>query len=280
LYSRQYQEAVDLANPNADEATTTTQAGSSWRKFHEQPYAKESKERLVAHLHAIGDSSPIDFPQWYVSGVYEAERQGQDPLLVVQIYNGLSGSFNLGALLVFESNGALVRTMPGERIHFSLEIPSRQTDWFPSQSSLLSLRQQAVARGESLDLPDLNGDGFDEIPTERWGESWGALRGEGTALYTTSKANVPCILRIGVPNSTSRGTLIDLTGMHVTLVYRAVEDHTLFLETPCYAATPAGTTLLADRPRRTLATFIWSAEAGTFLGPAVGPDDTWRVLPP
>jgi len=256
------------------------QALSLWLSYQQDPYVKD---QLADYLESIGQSHTVAFPNWYISSVYEAERLDQDSLLIVQIYNGVPSRFNLGTLLVFNSGGQLLRTMPGERIESFLLFSFRRANWVDSTLDASKLRQQALARGEAMDLPDFNGDGFDEIPTQRNGARFNGdavqmLQGEATAIYTTSSDRVPRVFRLGVPNNTPRSTLIDLTSPHAMLVFHSLDENTLVLDTPCVAATPTGTTVLRDVPRRRLAAFVWSDEAGTFVGPSIGPQDTWVVM--
>ncbi len=248
-----------------------------WSAVLADPY---SDEALTNYLSAIGRSSAVDFSQWYISAVYRAKRKAMAPVLVVEVYNGRRGSFNLGCLLVFGPNGNLLREIADERVHWSLSGPSTQVNWRDAQVARVRSDQRAAALGQVLELSDLTGDGFDEIPTQRWNHSVGSINvgGEWTTIYTTSSKDIPSLLCIGFPNRDFRKHLVDLSGIHLSLAYRISDSGELVLETPCYSATPTGTAILDELPQRTLATFRWSEEAGTYLGPTRGPQDTWTVI--
>lgn len=72
--------------------------------------------------------------------------------------------------------------------------------------------------------------------------------------------------------------LVDLSGRPPDLAYHGLESQTLFLQTPYYTATANGTTLMAGIPKRRLATYHWSEEADTFVGPTFVPRNTWTVI--
>ena len=128
---------------------------ASWTDWLDEPYSQSS---FTNHLTAIDEHPTKGFDKWYISGVYRAKRSRQAPLWVVQIYNGTPQSFNLGCLVIFDSKGRLLRTIPHERVHWSLVAPKAEfeLDYKKTSNKIVS------------DLPDLNGDGFDEIPTQRW----------------------------------------------------------------------------------------------------------------
>jgi hypothetical protein len=251
--------------------------GSLWSALQANPYSDDS---LKTYLDVIGRSSAVDFGEWYVSAVYHAERAEKEPLLVVEVYDGTRRAFNLGCLLVFDPNGVLLREIPKERVHWSLGGPTRLVNWMDQQSAQIRADQQAASRREILDLVDLNGDGFDEISTQRWDGDLGTfdVGGESTSIYTVKSNDIPCVFCIAFPRQPPLGnTIVDLSSRFPTLTYRQAASGELFLVTPCYAVSGTRGTLL-DLPQRTLAKFWWSDERGTFEGPTVGPRDTWLVI--
>jgi hypothetical protein len=202
-----------------------------------------------------------------------------DPLLVIQVYDGTRMSFDLGCLLIFDADGKLLREIPKERVHWTLSGPTNQSNWLNHQSARIDADLQAAAKKQLLDLKDLTGDGFDEIPTQRWDNAIGSadVRGQSTSIYTAASTEIPCLLCIAFPTRAPSEVLVDLGGMDRQLTYCDLKSHSLFLRTPCYGATPTGAALLGALPQRTLATFYWSEEAGSYLGPTEGPQNTWRV---
>jgi hypothetical protein len=252
-------------------------SGQLWTAFVVAPY---SEDALKGYLAGIEHASAVDFPQWYISGVFQARREGQRPLLVVEIYNGTTGSFNLGCLLVFDPDGKLLREIAEERVHWSLRGPTKQFNWMDDQSARIEAEHLTFSQGKVVDLIDLTGDGFDEIPTQRWSHTINEVDvgGESTSIYTTKSSKIPCLFCIATPYRSHKEMLIDLGGIAPSVTYRDLKSRTLFLETPCYATTPTGTSLLQELPRRTLATFRWSEAEGTFVGPAQGPDGTWTIV--
>ena len=249
---------------------------SLWIAVKEDPY---SKDALKKYISAVGNSTALDFPHWYISSVYRAKRGSMDPLLVIQVYDGTRMAFNLGCLLVFDADGRLLREIPKERVHWSLGGPTTQSNWMNPQTARIRADQQAAASKRLIDLKDLTGDGFDEIPTQRWANAIGTsdLRGESTSIYTSASTEIPCLLCVAFPNRGNSELLVDLGSMDRQLSYRNLKSHKLFLQTPCYATTATGSTLLNTLPQRTLATFYWSDEAGSYLGPTEGPQNAWRM---
>jgi len=129
----------------------------------------------------------------------------------------------------------------------------------------------AASQHKILDLLDLTGDGFDEIPTERWNDS-------SMSVYSSKSNDVPCLFCIAIMRRPTRNLLVDLSWVHPNLVYRKLESGKLFLQTACWAPTPTGAGIMRDLPQRTLAAFRWEESIDTFVGPSKGPQNTWIVL--
>ena len=127
------------------------------------------------------------------------------------------------------------------------------------------------------DLPDLNGDGFAEIPTERWKPmNPGEPGGESTALFRTDDNSIPCAMRIEFYN---RWPAAGFVYGHCYLRFASKDSTELELMTPVYTAVENGFTI-NDEPHRELATFRWSDAEKKWIGPAKGPNGIWKLLKP
>jgi hypothetical protein len=242
---------------------TPNSAGSrTWLDFLDQPY---SKNALVAHLNALGRETPHDFDNWYISGVYRAKQAKGAPKWIVQIYDGDKSAFRLGCLVVLGPKGKHLRTISSERVHWSLMAADADFE----------LARTLAAEKIVVDLPDLNGDSYAELPTQRWlPVVAGKEASESTSIYQTKDDQISCLFCLEFYQHWPVG---DLPFGHCYLHYDEKDKQTLILSTPVYIATGNGFTK-ADLPRRQLASFRWSDEMKSWVGPKEGPKQIWKVL--
>ena len=239
-----------------------TPSTESWSNFLDEPY---SEKMFEAHMNALGMRPTKSFNDWYISGVYRARQGKSAPKWVVQVYDGNDSSFRFGCLVVLGPKGEHLRTIERERVHWSLIGTGGDYKHF----SRLIIERIVV------DLPDLNGDSYAELPTQRW-ESIvpGNETDESASIYQTKDNQIPCTFCVEFYR---RWPAADLPYGHPYLHYDEKDKQTLKLSTRIYISNGNGFTR-TDLPPRQLAAFHWSAEKKTWDGPQDGPNRIWKVL--
>ncbi len=237
-------------------------SSESWSDFLDQPY---SKDAFTSHMEVLGRNPTNAFDDWYISGVYRARQGKGPPKWVVQIYDGDDSAFRFGCLVVLGPKGQHLSTIASERVHWSLI----------SVAANFRLASKLAAEKIVVDLPDLNGDGYAELPTQRWQPLVpGAEASESTSIYETKDGQTSCLFCIEFYR---RWPVDDLPYGHLYLHYDEQDKQTLKLSTRIYVATGNGFTR-TDFPAKQFATFRWNAEKSTWDGPKEGPKQIWQVL--
>ncbi len=234
-----------------------------WTQYTREPY---SQERFLKHMALIGQEPTKRFGEWYINGVYRARRNGHGPLWVIEIYHGHKGGFTLGCLVVLDSDGRHLRTIEDERINWILVAP--KSDWRQIQAETNAKR--------IVDLPDLTGDSWSEIPTQRWRPFAPGIQSPGSlSIFRTDDDSIPRTFCIEFYH---RWPADGLPMGDLRLYFDSERDGSLGLDTPI--STEAGGRFFFDhsQPPRNMARFTWSAETKTFVGPAEGPNGVWVVL--
>ncbi len=240
----------------------TQPADNTWADLLDSPYDKAT---FAAHMQQIKQRPTLQFGErWYISGVYRARRKAKPPWFVVQIYNGDDRGFNFGCLVVLSSSGEHLRTIDRERVHWSLVAPDGDYD----------LAHETQKAKVIYDLPDLNGDWFADIPTQRWRPvKDGENASESTSIYLTTDDKVPCAFCLEFYN---HWPAAGLKYGHLNLKYSRGKDKTLRLETPIYQETANGFT--HTPVTRKMAEYKWDADKNTWTGPSEGPKKIWKIL--
>lgn len=273
--------------------------------YLQQPYSEEAFSALMK----LQNQQPTaDMESWKISGVFRAERQDQPQLTVVAIDRDASTP---GCIVVLGPHGEHLRTLRDEAVNLRLlvrncepSVVERERDVQRSvelvaSSELESVREK-LKREEVVQLVDLNGDGSAEIPTRgSFVKRLGNLEAvfEFESVYLTADESIPRRFRIEfnpLAADEVRGPTGSWENCHLA---RAGDGALAALGTLSQPVIPVReiTVTRADgrveqreeaatrdfsQPPRTLATFRWSDEQRTFVGPQHGPARLWLVVAP
>ena len=236
---------------------------------------------------SIGQGPSAELDSWYISDVYRARRKNREPFYVVQIYNGIQDGkgFGLGCLVVFDSKENHLRTIEGERVLVGLLGPDYdfETDY--------PLLRKKVENQEIIDLPDINGDGFAEIPTHSWSD-FEKQQPESNSVYLTDNDSVSCAWKIEYYADTVNmdGTDNDrwpfedlLFGCFFPRLSQYSTRTIMVMVQPFNIKySNRGMTMHAThdltKPPRTMARYKWNRKKRIFDGPAEGPNGLWKVI--
>lgn len=281
----------------AQEISTTESpndpASVAWSQYKKSPY---SQEAFRAALPDLGRSADDRFGEWYISGVFIANRTNLEPVYAIQIYDGTTGSFRLGQVAIVSSKGSFISALNDVRV----------------QSNFLSNETERAVQLEYIgQLPDFNADGFSEVPTERWDSNaqGTATTGESTLIYSTRHDIPELIFQIRFPwnVSDSDSKEVDFIGWHLArdpesrdgLAVKArlilpLDEEGQKQWTDKMKQQLRGITLSSSpnkhwsfrvtrsfdetQPSRVMATFNWSSDKNAFVGPKSGPKGKWQVI--
>ncbi len=266
-----------------DSTDTKIPEPTAWTAYLEDPYGSDAFSSLMKSM----DYDPTEgVESWYIGAVFRAKRKDQEPFWVVEVTEGklIEGDAPFVdtrpaayhgpcCLVVLGPKGKHLRTIEKESVYRNLLEPEGKR-----RSAFRRLRTKKI-----VDLPDLNGDSYAEIPTR-------GLRGS-VSIYVTSDESIPSVFAMTFRN----GSFYSGSGWGgFRLVYRADVPATLLVIATPYkkkddvSDTPVGGTNLLlpgekitvddTRQPREFAEFKWSAEKDTFVGPPGGPGKTWTVL--
>lgn len=303
-----WSEEVNELTQKPDAVTTEETALSpnnnkqdNWSEFKDHPHSRDLLFKVLPELCRTADER---FGKWYISGVFEAARNKKEPFFVVQIYDGTKKeSFRLGMLAIVSSKGEFIQALEKVRITSAfLSEEDRQSEQLGEEKILL--------------LPDLNADGFSEIPTERWdiNDAGNRSTGRTNLVYSTRNDVLELIFQIQFPRNASEEDDHDVSfsgwclaripesqnGMAVIsrlMVPFDEQEHRLQLirlvgsfwemENMIKDRTGVATTRIRftrvideTQPHRVMATFSWSDEKQVFAGPRRGPHGAWQVILP
>ena len=145
--------------------------------------------------------------------------------------------------------------------------------------------QKKIENNEIIDLPDINGDGYAEIPTQQW-SNFQKKQPESNSIYLTDQDSITCVLTINNYDdninwdgkTVDRWPLDDIPTGHIYLNYsNDVEPAILVIVQPMKAeynerGLLTRATIDLNKPPRILARYIWDPRERTFTGPEEGPN--------
>jgi hypothetical protein len=159
--------------------TRENQSRAAWETYLKTPY---SVQALKNHLRKVdNDSRPI-IGSRVISGVYRACHNDRPMLYIVEFSPGIVSGYPrtfFGMLMAFDAEERHVKTWVGESIEKGVVA-----------SDSITVASE-IRQGEIIDLPDINGDSFSEIPAYRWGITRQGI--DRTAIiYTIRTAGFHC----------------------------------------------------------------------------------------
>jgi hypothetical protein len=264
-------------------------APTAWESYLKNPYSVPAIEK---YLWETGNPSRWIINGRIISGVYCARNNNKPLLYIVELVPPKSGHFRsfLGTLMAFDAKGKHLKTWDRETIE--------KTAVEPDSAIILS----KILAGQIIDLPDINGDSYSEIPAYRFSDK----KAGGTLIvYRTRSEMLSCLFAIDCTNFQS-----GLKWGEFYLERSVTEKQGLILKMQPYAmqvtnnnpgttepqkvtrkykspftkvVKPPSMELVImkrdlSRPPETLAEFTWAESQKTFIGPESGLSGVWNVL--
>jgi ankyrin repeat protein len=245
-----------------------------WKDYINNPY---SDLLLKIYLAGITDNPVKELEYWYISIVFCARKTyDKSPLYVIQVFRGIRDvGHGPGCLIVFNSEGNIVKSIPGEGIETNFLMIYDGKVF--SETSVYDDIVRKVKNKEFIDLPDINHDTFSDIPTSSWG-----LREPASSVYTTTDESIPCVFSI-------RKNTIERTGNESEYgepqFYRTSETEpgisVLSQRWVRTGSNGKSVSFTKDtvRPLDLLETYVWDSARKTFVETLhTDPEGRWEVV--
>ena len=277
----------------------------AWSEYLINPFSEDALRKTLPNLCRDADEK---FGEWYISGVFEIVRKNAESLFAIEIYDGNRNAFRLGMVAIVTSKGEFVQSLEKVRILSSM----LSEDGYES----VQLREEKILR-----LDDLNGDGFSELPTERWDSNAQHTSSTGSTIlvYSPQQDFLKLVFQIHFPHNYGGNSndvnffgwlLARNTDAHNGMAIKArlfvpfdIQEHkeqwekirkqmvewSRIVEEKEKVASPNRQVLKYSfqepkrvidetQPHRVMASFNWSEEKQTFVGPKRGPQGAWTVI--
>lgn len=266
------------------QGTGIEEPATEWSNFLQNPYSERAFRKAFPDASKRADTA---FGNWYLSGLYKGETQDGQEFYVVQTYDGEERvSFRFGFLLVVDAQGQPMEIIHGMRI-CSGDLEEKEREY------LLSKKPIAVQ------LPDLTGNGVSDLVTEQWHGSGGT----SYAIYRNNHGEVQHVFSIGF-EPTNGEMDVCWGGWQLVALDGAKDGFALQgrLYGPVDEArsrelvkriklgnvadgryfSPASIRIVSSydetQSPRVLATFEWSEEESSYVGPMNGPGGIWKAV--
>jgi beta-lactamase regulating signal transducer with metallopeptidase domain/protocatechuate 3,4-dioxygenase beta subunit len=248
----------------------------AWETYLQNPY---SVPALTHYLQKTGNTARWIIGDNIIGGVYCANHNGAPTLYIVELASKESGYPHTysGTLMAFDADGKFLKAWDREGIEKSA-IDSNKIDI-----------SDKIKAHEIIDLPDMNGDAFSEIPTYR--VSLAEKIGGTLIVYRTNGNKLSCIFAV----ESLRNIPYEYGNTFGQIfLERKPERQGLILEMQPFAVaktdtlrkgkdTPPKSIIVNIKPDLNrypdvLAEFTWSESQQTFIGPEPGSGDDWKLL--
>jgi len=256
----------------------------SWTDYKNNPYSVNALEK---YFKTCEENPTVEFSSWYISDVFNAKRKDNNSLLVTQIYDGTPDvGFKPGCLVIFDVNGKILNIIMRERVDVILLLPDFD---FNRDHSLITEKRD---NQQLIDLPDLNGDGYAEIPTQNWDDPRPrSFKFRTNSIYSTESNNILKVFTIEyhdnfdyVSGEQSKWPLNDIDFGRLSLKHLSKIPFSLVVSCRPYiqlsneSGQPISNWQRDDSvPPVILDKYTWNPQQMSFIGPKMGPKNLWVI---